>query len=81
MDNKPRCIDALIPLLKVKRSYYLGDGAYALWDGYQMWIAADREDGAHYVALERGALEELNQFFKICSTEQRRKENTGDDTL
>lgn len=31
---------------------YLGDGAYASFDGYQIWVKADRDGRRHEVALE-----------------------------
>ncbi len=34
------------------RETYLGDGLYAWFDGYQIWLRAPRADGHHEVALE-----------------------------
>lgn len=31
---------------------YLGDGVYASFDGYQIWLRAERENGWHRIALE-----------------------------
>lgn len=31
---------------------YLGDGVYASFDGYQIWLRAPRERGDHEIALE-----------------------------
>ena len=31
---------------------YLGDGVYASFDGYQIWLKTERETGWHAVALE-----------------------------
>lgn len=31
---------------------YLGDGVYASFDGWQIWLRAPREGGDHRVALE-----------------------------
>ena len=31
---------------------YLGDGLYASFDGYQIWLRAPRVDGEHRIALE-----------------------------
>lgn len=33
-------------------SFYLGDGLYASFDGYQIWLFADRYGQKHEVALE-----------------------------
>lgn len=35
-----------------EREQYLGDGLYASFDGFTMWLRAPREDGDHKVALE-----------------------------
>lgn len=31
---------------------YLGDGVYAEFDGYHIWLKTNREDGQHRIALE-----------------------------
>jgi hypothetical protein len=31
---------------------YIGDGLYASFDGFSLWLRAPREHGDHYVALE-----------------------------
>lgn len=31
---------------------YLGDGVYASFDGYQIWLRTERENGVHEIALE-----------------------------
>ena len=31
---------------------YLGDGVYASFDGYQIWLRTEREAGWHVIALE-----------------------------
>jgi hypothetical protein len=31
---------------------YLGDGVYASFDGYQIWLKTERENGWHEIALE-----------------------------
>jgi hypothetical protein len=40
---------------------YLGDGAYAWYDG-QIWIGAERGDGWHVIALDRYAITGLVSF-------------------
>jgi hypothetical protein len=54
--------------IKAEIITYVGDGVYAMWDGYQMWVATQREDGQlHYIALEPGVMNELNIFYKNCA--------------
>lgn len=31
---------------------YLGDGVYASFDGYQIWLETEREEGTHQIALD-----------------------------
>jgi hypothetical protein len=46
--------------LKLKR--YLGDGAYAGFDGYQIWVWAERDGITHAVALEPGTMASLAKY-------------------
>ena len=49
------------PQLKMQR--YLGDGVYAGYDGHQVWIYTDRNDGQrHSIALEAGTLTALIDY-------------------
>lgn len=41
---------------------YLGDGLYASFDGWSVWLRAPRENGDHTVALDPDVLAELNRF-------------------
>lgn len=41
---------------------YLGDGLYASFDGYRVWLRAPREGGNHYVALEPEILDAFERF-------------------
>lgn len=61
---------------------YLGDGVYALFDGYGIWLHAnDHENPTDRVYLEPSVLEALNRFNKRCiseintSTEQKNNQN------
>ncbi len=38
---------------------YLGDGVYASFDGYQVWLRTERGDGWHEIALEPSVFESL----------------------
>lgn len=43
---------------------YIGDGLYASFDGWQVWLRAPRHDGDHEVALEPQVLSNLIDFAK-----------------
>jgi len=34
------------------KEVYLGDGLYAVWDGFAIWLRAPRPEGDHKVCLE-----------------------------
>jgi hypothetical protein len=38
---------------------YLGDGLYARFDGFSIWLRAPRKNGDHVIALEPGILSAL----------------------
>ena len=42
---------------------YLGDGVYASFDGFQIWLAANHHDNK-VVALEPGVLENLLLYMQ-----------------
>jgi hypothetical protein len=46
--------------LKLKR--YLGDGIYAGFDGYYIWVCADRDGQTHCVAFEKETLASLSAY-------------------
>ena len=49
---------------------YLGDGVYAGFDGYQVWIwTSDGEADSQMIALEPEVLLQLIQFNKRCRQE------------
>ena len=41
---------------------YIGDGVYAHFDGYQIVIRTERDDGIHWIALEPSVLRALNHY-------------------
>jgi len=48
-----------------KPASYLGDGVYALFDGYGIWLHAnDHKNPTDKVYLEPSVLESLNRFAK-----------------
>ena len=44
------------------REEYLGDGVYASFDGYQIWLRTPRENGDHTIALEPEVLRALKEY-------------------
>jgi hypothetical protein len=43
---------------------YLGDGAYASFDGFQVWIYCDVGGRTHSIALEAPALAALSEYVE-----------------
>lgn len=43
-------------------SDYIGDGVYAEFDGYHIWLWADRDGQRHRIALEPAVLAALNRY-------------------
>lgn len=44
---------------KYNNTSYLGDGLYVKFDGYQIILTTERENGTHWVALEPKVFENL----------------------
>lgn len=55
-------------------SVYLGDGLYASFDGFSIWLRAPREGGEHRVALEPDVLRSF-----LAYVESLKKEHETDD--
>lgn len=48
---------------------YLGDGVYALFDGYAIWLRAnDPDDPTGQICIEPSVLRSLNRFNTYCET-------------
>ena len=45
---------------------YLGDGLYASFDGYQIWLRAPHEGGDHRVAMETSVFSNFISFADRC---------------
>jgi hypothetical protein len=45
-----------------QKEIYLGDGCYASFDGFQIWLRAPRAEGDHLVALEYTAFDRLMTY-------------------
>ena len=41
---------------------YLGDGVYASFDGYQIWLNADRDERQHAIALDASTFDALMKY-------------------
>jgi hypothetical protein len=48
--------------MTAQQETYLGDGLYASFDGFTIWLRAPREGGDHIVALEPLVYGELVRF-------------------
>jgi hypothetical protein len=46
-----------------ERQEYIGDGVYASFDGYTVWLHTDRAGGRHWLALEPEVMRSLNDFY------------------
>jgi hypothetical protein len=49
-------------MTKINNETYLGDGLYASFDGYSLWLRAPREHGDHVVALEPSVYRALIKY-------------------
>lgn len=50
--------------MKLNEETYLGDGVYARFDGYQVWLRTPRENGDHEIALEPAVYEALTNYVR-----------------
>lgn len=41
---------------------YLGDGVYANFDGYQIWLWTQRDEGKHRIAIDSGTYQALREY-------------------
>ena len=48
----------------MNKETYLGDGLYARFDGFSIWLRAPREAGDHIVALEPAVWRQLLQYVE-----------------
>lgn len=47
-----------------RKPRHIGDGVYASFDGYQIWLRVDREFGmVHEVALATNIVDELQRYI------------------
>ena len=48
----------------IEKETYLGDGVYASFDGYQIWLAVNQESN-HVVALDPNVFAKLCQYVEM----------------
>jgi len=54
---------------------YLGDGVYASFDGYQIWLKVDRDYGKHEIALEPPVYTALLRYVEDLNKERQTEES------
>lgn len=59
--------------MEQQKETYLGDGLYASFDGWQVWLRAPRPDGDHLVALEPEVLVALLQYIQQLKNQGEKK--------
>ena len=50
--------------LIMKNETYLGDGLYASFDGWHIFLRAPRENGDHFVGLEPQVFKNLLEWYR-----------------
>jgi len=50
---------------------YLGDGVYATFDGYQVWLTTERENGEHKIAIDPYVMACLEEYYRAAVQKQR----------
>lgn len=45
---------------------YIGDGVYASFDGYQIWLRAERDGSNHRIALDPDVYHRLVDYASIA---------------
>lgn len=46
----------------MEKETYIGDGVYASFDGYQIWLRTVRDDAEHMIAIDHRTFEALYQY-------------------
>lgn len=49
---------------KAVNEIYIGDGLYASFDGWSVWLRAPRSGGDHYVALDQLMFRDLVEYLR-----------------
>lgn len=63
--------------MKAVNESYLGDGLYASFDGFTIWLRAPREGGDHYVGLEPAVFVELLRYAEEIGMLKRHRNPRG----
>ena len=50
---------------------YIGDGVYAEYDGFGVWLTTERENGTHRIYLEPQMIEDLGKSMARWAKEPR----------
>lgn len=58
----------------MNENHYLGDGLYAAFDGYQIRLWTQREDGVHEVFLNGAALDAFEAFVSSIREDAKRRQ-------
>lgn len=56
-----------------EHSRYLGDGVYASYDGYHIWLRTDRYGTEHKIALEPHVLYALSEYVMTLQRQEHDK--------
>lgn len=62
-----------MPTEPMPKQEYLGDGVYAEFDGYQVWLRTPREMGWHEIAIEPAVYNRLREFARSVGVERAAK--------
>jgi hypothetical protein len=49
---------------RMREQQYLGDGVYAAFDGFSIWLTTPRADGVHRIALEPSVFKALVDYAR-----------------
>jgi hypothetical protein len=62
----PRALGMIDTSDTALKEVYLGDGLYAVFDGFSLWLRAPREHGDHVVALEPLVFKAFLEYAQQC---------------
>jgi hypothetical protein len=51
---------------------YIGDGVYASFDGFQIWLRAERDGRIHRIAIEPEVWTRLNTYVEDVKAENKK---------
>ena len=63
----------LFVILQHMENIYLGDGVYASFDGYQIWLAAN-DSNNKVIALEPAVMDKLIEYSKMIENKYKNKQ-------